>query len=90
MIVALFYPTFGQPKAEGIGHTGMLCRLQDCDAIIFQHMQQCCLASIVETEEEDFGVLVEETERCKGIPAARGHVSVTTDKYKQSAQTYNH
>lgn len=30
-------------------------------------MKQCCLSSVVETEEKKFGVLIEKTKGCKNI-----------------------
>lgn len=36
--------------------------LQDGDSVVLQHVQECRLSGIVETEEEELGVLVEQAE----------------------------
>lgn len=42
--------------------------LQDGDAVVLEHVQQRCLSCIVETEEEELGVLVCEAERGQDFP----------------------
>jgi len=47
---------------------GMEGRLESGQTVILQHVQQRRLSSVVEPKEQDFSVLVQETERCKDIP----------------------
>lgn len=44
------------------------CGLQDGDAVVLEHVEQRCLAGIVEAEEEEFGVLVCEAQRGQDFP----------------------
>jgi len=37
-------------------------RLEDRDTVVLQHVEECRLAGIVEPEEEQLGMLVEQTE----------------------------
>lgn len=54
--------------ADGQLLGGRVCgRLQDGDTVVLQHVQQCGLAGIVQTEEEKLGVLIEETQRGQDI-----------------------
>ena len=41
--------------------TGMKSRLQSGQTVVLQHVEQSRLSGIVETEEENLGVLVEQT-----------------------------
>lgn len=47
---------------------GRVCgRLQDGDTVVLQHVQQRRLAGIVQTEEQELGVLIEKTQRGQDI-----------------------
>ena len=39
--------------------TGMKCRLQRGQTVVLEHVQQGGFASVVQTQEEDLGILVE-------------------------------
>lgn len=47
---------------------GMESRLEDSDTIILQHVQQGCLSGVIETEEQEFGMFVEQTQGRESIP----------------------
>jgi len=42
-------------------------RLQDRNTVVFQHVQQRRLSGIVETQEQQLGVLVEQAERRQDV-----------------------
>lgn len=51
---------------------GVQCRLQHGDAVVLQHVQQCCFTCIIEAEEEKFGVFVGQTEVGEDLPDCNG------------------
>lgn len=54
----------------------MECWLEHGYAIILEHMKQCRLARIVQAKEEQFGMLIRETEGREKVPDWEKTVSV--------------
>lgn len=50
----------------------MLCRHQDGDSVILEHVQEGRFACIVESEKENLGMLVHQPQRGEDIVAVEG------------------